>query len=94
MDCAFLRRRRRVAIRVASSWSTATADAPPREDEVIACDTAIEQDYRTHFYGGLQMQRHTTAASTCGTTPPINGLALLNRSSTRPLVAGNFALWL
>lgn len=29
---------------------TAAADAPPRDEDVIACDTAIEQDYRTQLY--------------------------------------------
>lgn len=29
---------------------TAAADAPPREDEVAACDADIEHDYRTQLY--------------------------------------------
>jgi hypothetical protein len=29
---------------------TAAAEAPPRDDEVVACDNAIEQDYKTQLY--------------------------------------------
>ena len=29
---------------------TAAAEAPPREEDVVACDTAIEQDYKTQLY--------------------------------------------
>jgi PPOX class probable FMN-dependent enzyme len=29
---------------------TAAAEAPPREDEVVACDIAIEEDYKTQLY--------------------------------------------
>lgn len=29
---------------------TAAAEAPPREEEVVACDVAIEQDYKTQLY--------------------------------------------
>jgi hypothetical protein len=29
---------------------TAAADAPPRDDEVVACDAAIEQNYKTQLY--------------------------------------------
>ena len=28
---------------------TAAAEAPPREEDVVACDTAIEQDYKTQL---------------------------------------------
>jgi hypothetical protein len=29
---------------------TAAADAPPRDEDVVACDVAIEQDYKTQLY--------------------------------------------
>ena len=27
-----------------------TAEAPPREEDVVACDVAIEEDYKTQLY--------------------------------------------
>ena len=29
---------------------TASAEAPPREEEIVACDVAIEEDYKTQLY--------------------------------------------